>query len=277
MTEGDLFPGGLASFGVTSGTNSVTVDHVNLGTGLRSFTVVSATNAIVNIPTFTPGTFDPVTATYTVTNPNLPFDITLRAASLYHSIFIRIRCITSLHTFSGEATAVNASNAGGNARLVETGLLPATGGLIIAPPLASANVLGGALRTGLLNANTQGAGEQSRSQAIAENLNLMVDGNTITSNIVAESSQCTCTTGGPICEGSFFGNLSINGVPIAITGQPNQRVNLPVRGFITINEQIITGGGVFQQIKAKGLSIFVPGDANADISSADSKIVCSPQ
>ncbi len=277
VTEGDLAPGGLASFGVTSGTNSVTVDHVNRGTGLQSFTVVSATNAIVTIPAFTPGTFDPVTATYTIINPNLPFDITLRAASTFHSIFINIRCITALHTFSGEATAVNATIAGGNARLVETGLLPDTGGLIIAPPLASANVLGGALRTGLLNANTQGAGEQSRSQGIVEDLTLMVDGNTITSNIVSESSQCTCTTGGPICEGSFFGNLSINGVPIAITGQPNQRVNLPVRGFITINEQIITGGGVAQQIKAKGLSIFVPGDANADISSADSKIVCSPQ
>jgi uncharacterized Zn-binding protein involved in type VI secretion len=118
-------------------------------------------------------------------------------------------------------------------------------------------MLGGALRTGPLNANTQGAGEQSRAQGIVEDLNMMVDGNTITSNIVSESSQCTCTTGGPICESSFFGNLSINGVPIAITGQPNQRVNLPVRGFITINEQRITGGGVFQQIKTKGLNIFV--------------------
>jgi hypothetical protein len=96
-------------------------------------------------------------------------------------------------------------------------------------------------------------------------------------DLATAGSQCTCTTGGPICEGSFFGNLSINGVNVAITGQPNQRVNLPVRGFITINEQIITGGGVFQQIKAKGLSIFVPREANADISLADSKIVCSPQ
>ncbi|MCA1601528.1 MAG: carboxypeptidase-like regulatory domain-containing protein, partial [Acidobacteria bacterium] len=45
VSEGDLFPGGIASFGVTSGPNSVTVDHVNAGTGLQSFTVVSATNA----------------------------------------------------------------------------------------------------------------------------------------------------------------------------------------------------------------------------------------
>ncbi|MEJ7699211.1 MAG: hypothetical protein WKF71_06135 [Pyrinomonadaceae bacterium] len=82
MTEGDLVPGGLASFGVSSGPNSVTVDHVNAGTGLQSFTVVSATNAIVNIPPFTPGTFAPVTATYTIINPNLPVDFTLTGGEL---------------------------------------------------------------------------------------------------------------------------------------------------------------------------------------------------
>ncbi|MBA3572094.1 MAG: DUF3494 domain-containing protein, partial [Pyrinomonadaceae bacterium] len=93
VSEGDLFPGGLASFGVTSGPGSVTVDHVNAGTGTQSFTVVSATNAVVSIPPFTPGTFDPITATFTVPNPNLPVDFTLRAASTFHAIFIRVRCV----------------------------------------------------------------------------------------------------------------------------------------------------------------------------------------
>ncbi len=92
VTEGDLFPGGLASFTVTSGPGSVTVDHVDRGTGLQSFTVVSATNAIVTIPAFTPGTFAPVTATFTVINPSQPVDFTLRAASSFHAIFIRVQC-----------------------------------------------------------------------------------------------------------------------------------------------------------------------------------------
>ncbi|MGI8899057.1 MAG: choice-of-anchor P family protein, partial [Pyrinomonadaceae bacterium] len=52
VTEGDLQPGGISSFGVTSGPNSVTVDHVNAGSGLQSFTVVSSSNAVVNIPAF---------------------------------------------------------------------------------------------------------------------------------------------------------------------------------------------------------------------------------
>ena len=92
VTEGDLAPGGIVSFGVSSGPGSVTIDHINGGTGLQSFTMVSSSNAVVNIPAFTPGTFDPVTPTFTVMNPNLPVDFRLRAASTSSAIFIRVRC-----------------------------------------------------------------------------------------------------------------------------------------------------------------------------------------
>ncbi len=93
VTEGDLFPGGIVSFGVNAGPSSVTVDHVNAGTGLQSLTVVGTpTNAIVNIPAFTPGTYNPVTVTFAVPNTSQAVDFTLRAASTYHAIFIRVRC-----------------------------------------------------------------------------------------------------------------------------------------------------------------------------------------
>jgi hypothetical protein len=297
VSEGDLAPGGIPSFGVSSGAGSVTVDHVNAGTGLQSFTVVNATNAVVSIPPFTPGTFDPVTATYTVIDPSQPVDFTLRAASTFHAIFIRVRCgiVTptptptpggtptptptpgGATTFSGRAVAVNATIAGVNATLVDTGPLPPAGGSIVAPPLASANVLG-ALSTGLLNANTQGAGDQSRSQAIVYNLNLNVGGNNIASDVAAVSSQCTCPASGPpICEGGLFGNLRINGVPVAITGQPNQTVNLPGGGTVIINEQIRTGSGNSASITANGLHIIIPGVADVIISSAHSDISCGTQ
>ncbi len=93
VTEGDLFPGGLVSFSVTSGPGTVTVDHVNAGTGLQSLSVVGTPiNATVTIPAFTPGTFSPVTVAFTRTNPNLAVDFTLRAASTFHAMFIRVRC-----------------------------------------------------------------------------------------------------------------------------------------------------------------------------------------
>jgi len=270
---------------VTSGPNSVTVDHVNAGTGLQSLTVVGVpTNAVVNIPAFTPGTFDPVTVTFTVIDPTQPVAFTLRAASTYHSIFIRVQCIEQQppNTFSGRATALNATIAVlGNATLVDTGPLPPQGGLIIAPPLLSASVLGGALTTGLLNAETQGAGDQSRSLSSVENFILNVGGNTITGVLVQTISQCTCTAGGPICEGGvMIANLRINGVFIPISGV-NQTINLPGGGFVVINETTRSGSGNFRDITVNGVRIFIPpvipgtpAVANVILASAYSDINC---
>ncbi|MDQ3749725.1 MAG: hypothetical protein M3367_12075, partial [Acidobacteriota bacterium] len=188
------------------------------------------------------------------------------------------------NTFSGRATSVNATIAGVNATLNDTGPLPPTGGFI-RRELVSGNLFGGALTTGALDAITQGAFDQSRSQAIVENLNLTVGGNTITSDIVAESSQCTCTAGGPICEGGLFGNLRINGGTIAITGQANQTVNLAGGGTVIINEQIRTGAGNAASLTANGVRVSIPDDptvagdqgANVILSSAHSDISCGTQ
>ena len=92
VSEGNLFPFGIASFGVFSGKGSVTVDPVDAGTGLQSFTLVSATNATVEIPVFQFGTYAPTTARFTTDNTALPVDFILRAASQYHAINIRVRC-----------------------------------------------------------------------------------------------------------------------------------------------------------------------------------------
>lgn len=86
-----MFPGGLTAFeSITAGHGSLTVDSINSGTGLRLFTVVSSSNAVVNIPPFMFGTFDPVTATFTAIDPNLPVDITFRATNQYHGVLIRL-------------------------------------------------------------------------------------------------------------------------------------------------------------------------------------------
>ncbi len=168
-----------------------------------------------------------------------------------------------------------------NATLVDTGPLPAAAGSITATPLLSASVLGGALTTGLLNATTLGAGDQSRSQAIVENLNLTVGGNSITSDLVPASSQCTCTAGGPISEGGvMIANLRINGVFIPISGV-NQTINLPGGGFVVINEQTVTGTGQMRAITVKGVRVFIPpvipgtlAVADVIIASASSDITC---
>jgi len=122
VTEGDLFPGGIVSFGVSSRPGSVTIDHVNAGTGLQPLTVVGVpTNAIVNIPAFAPGTTAPVVVTFTPTNSALPVDFTLRAASQFHAALIRVRCgavMNLCRQFTGTMTGLqevpaNNSNATG--------------------------------------------------------------------------------------------------------------------------------------------------------------------
>jgi len=292
VTEGNLFPGGIVSFGVGSGPSSVTVDHVNAGTGLQQLTLVGMPiNAVVNIPPFAPGTQAPVVVTFTAINPTLPVDFTLRAASTFHAANIRVRCgiLTptpnptpgGATTFSGRATSVNATLAGINATLNDTGSLPAAGGFITRS-LASGNVLGGALTTGILDAITQGAGDQSRSQAIVANLNLNVGGNTITSDLVPASSQCTCTTSGPPeCDGGvMIANLRINGVFIPIAGV-NQTVNLSGGGTVVINEHIRTGAGNAVSLTVNGVRVSIPpliagtpAVANVILAAARSEISC---
>jgi len=95
--EGDLAPGGIPSFMVSSGLGSVTAQHVisnPLGTGMYSMEVVGVpTNAAVPPIVFAPlGTFNPVVATFTCPNPNLATAFTIRAASLYHAININVHC-----------------------------------------------------------------------------------------------------------------------------------------------------------------------------------------
>lgn len=86
---------GIVLFVVSSGAGSVTIDHVNAGTGLRMLTVVGTPiNAVVNIPAFTPGTTAPVVVTFAVLDPTQPVDFTLQAANIFHAVFIRARCGT---------------------------------------------------------------------------------------------------------------------------------------------------------------------------------------
>ncbi len=96
VTEGDLFAGGPDSFVVTgpppAGT-PITIDSINSGTGTQSITVVGVPeNVVINIPPFTPGTYNPVVVTYTPIDPNQPIHFRLRAANAFHAIFIDVWC-----------------------------------------------------------------------------------------------------------------------------------------------------------------------------------------
>ncbi len=202
-------------------------------------------------------------------------------AILFLSVLATTQAQAQINTFSGRATSVNATINGVNAILNDTGPLPATGGFITRS-LESGNLFGGALITGPLDATTQSAFDQSRSQAIVANLNLNVGGNTITSDLVPASSQCTCTTGGPPeCDGGvMIANLRINGVFIPIAGV-NQTVNLAGGGTVVINEHIRTGAGNAVSLTVNGVRVSIPpliagtpAVANVILAAARSEIAC---
>ncbi|HTH36979.1 MAG TPA: hypothetical protein VL572_03395 [Pyrinomonadaceae bacterium] len=54
--------------------------------------MVSTTNANVTIPGYPPGTFNPVTATFTRPDASQPVDFTLRASSRVNTVLIRAQC-----------------------------------------------------------------------------------------------------------------------------------------------------------------------------------------
>jgi len=285
ITE-DVSSRGDNLFDVTAGVNSATINSARSQSGLQSLTLVNATNAVVTVPVVTPDTTTPVTVTYTITNPNQPVDITLRATGANEIILIRLRCgsVTptptptpggGLTSFSGRATSVNATLNGVNMVANDTGPLPSQGG-VLRIETASSNMFENSLITGPLDAGTQAAFDQSRSGAIVYALTLMLNGNIFASDILSESSQCSCLAANspPVCDGGIFANLRMDGVPIPITGEPNQRVNLPRSGYVIINEQTITRSGNSAELVANGFHFIVPGQADIIFSSAQSGIFC---
>ncbi len=106
VTEGNLAPGGPASFTVLPQAGGVSIDHVGtnvapIGTGLRSLTLLpGAINVTITSPVLpfisATGEYNPVVVNFTPTDPTMPVDFTLRAASLFHAANIRVQCPRTL-------------------------------------------------------------------------------------------------------------------------------------------------------------------------------------
>jgi hypothetical protein len=178
-------------------------------------------------------------------------------------------------TFSGQATAVRATLLGTTTTLADTGPLPSSGGALEAS-LLSASV-DGLLTADVLHAATIGQGDRSRSEASLADVSVTVAGNTLTADFLMARAMAVC---GPSVSGSSeIVNLVINGQTIAITGQPNQTVNLPggVGAKVVINEQLSSIGGNSGSIDVNALHVIVPLVADVVISHAHADIICQGQ
>jgi hypothetical protein len=122
--------------------------------------------------------------------------------------------------------------------LAETGALAGTGDARDASLVTASvpSVLGGEV----LDAVTIGWPDQVASQASLANLALTVGGTGISADFVMATA--TASLGAQGSGASLIDNLSINGVPIAVTGEPNQTIEIP-GGQVVLNEQQVSAAG----------------------------------
>ena len=160
-------------------------------------------------------------------------------------------------TVTGQARAVQASTIFGTTTLADTGTLsddPRDATL----PIGSVSSL---LSGEALRAVTVGWSDQVVSEASLANLTMVVGGTGISAGVVL--SRVLAAADAPAAASSTVGDLAINGVPVDVTGSPNQWISIP-GGHLVINEQIVSPSGT----SVNALHATVLGVADVVIASA---------
>jgi len=151
-------------------------------------------------------------------------------------------------------TAGAAQTVGGNATAAQTTVLglfgPTTTVLATTGALSDiSDALDASLMTGsvpslltgeVLSAFTIGSPDQVASEASLANLGINVGGTGIAADFVM--ARATALLGAAGDGSSLIDNLSIGGVPITVTGEPNQAIGIP-GGQVLINEQRVSPDG----------------------------------
>jgi hypothetical protein len=146
-----------------------------------------------------------------------------------------------------------------------TTVLGGTGPLTGTPGALDASALTGQI-SGLVNAEVLHAatvGDPGRvdSEASIANVALDVPGITLDADFVI--AQATAVPGAGGAGSAAINNLLINGVPVAVSGAPNQTIALPV-GRVVVNERISSPTGIV----VNALHVTVPGAVDVIICSA---------
>ncbi|MGI8849109.1 MAG: choice-of-anchor P family protein [Pyrinomonadaceae bacterium] len=128
---------------------------------------------------------------------------------------------TQTATVAGVATTTVLANV----RVADTGPLPPAGGTldtgILAGGAVATGVANATFSPGILNSRTTGsvvAGvPTSTSQSTVNNVNLNINGVTVTATTIQANSQCTCNGATPTCSGNVvLTNLAINGQLVTV-------------------------------------------------------------
>ena len=162
-------------------------------------------------------------------------------------------------TVTGMATAVQATTSLGT---ITT--LASTGTLSDLTDARQASRLMGSVPTLLsaetLHATAIGLSDRVASQASLGNLVLGIGSTSISADAVLAQAVAAA---GSATGSSVLGNLTLDGVPVDVSGAPNQTISLP-GGQLVINEQTATAGGIV----VNALHLVVYGIADVVLGSA---------
>jgi hypothetical protein len=161
-----------------------------------------------------------------------------------------------------------------DASAVDTGELPATGGKVDST-LLTVDV-GSVLHSSTASAKVETA-RGTTARAAVENLSLSVLGIGISADVIDANASAECAPEGVQASGSsIIANLKIAGATIAITGAPNQSLDVGGLIRVVINEQVQTKSGiVVRALHVSALSAL--NVADVVVSSADARVSCTNQ
>lgn len=187
--------------------------------------------------------------------------------------------LCSLLAALGSAVPVTAQSVSGQARAVQTSIVGPTG--ITTTVLADTGTLSGSndareasapagsvpsVVTGdTLHATTIGWPDQVESEASLADLTVTVGGTTIGADFVMARASAVLGLAG--AGTSNIEGLSINGLPITVTGLPNQTIAIP-GGQVVINEQPTSSTTTL----VNALHIAVTGVADIVVASATARV-----
>jgi hypothetical protein len=167
-------------------------------------------------------------------------------------------------TVTGQARAVQATALGIMTVLSDTGTLTGTADARQASQPAGA--IPSLLSAESLHATTIGWPDQAAAEASLASLSVSIAGHGISAGFVM--ARARAVLGGPGAGNTIVDGLSIDGVPVAVTGQPNQTIPI-IGGRVIVNEQqpLLPSG-----VTVHGLRVVVDGVADVVIASATAGI-----
>lgn len=154
----------------------------------------------------------------------------------------------------------------------DTGALPVQGGSLSSslPSIA----LPGVLSATLLQSSASGAADQSSAAAQLANVDLLAG--LVQATVVQSSATATCNgASASVAGASQIASLSVAGLPINVTGQPNQVVPLIV-GSLVLNQQTGGAAGSSGDLTVNALHLAVAGVADVVLGSSHADIECVP-